>query len=58
MRTRGLISLNIRRAALLTLLFAIALTPILLLAQGYFGTVSGELTDATGAVIPGVPVVL
>jgi hypothetical protein len=58
MRTWGLIPLSFRRAKFLTLLFAVALAPVLLVAQGYFGTVSGELTDATGAVIPGAQVVL
>lgn len=39
--------------------FAIALLlPSLLCAQAYFGTVSGELTDATGAVVQGASVVL
>ena len=32
--------------------------PSLLCAQAYFGTVSGELTDASGAVIPGASVTL
>ena len=39
------------------LLFAILLTmPVMLFAQGYFGTVSGEITDPSGAVVPGVKV--
>jgi hypothetical protein len=58
MRTWGLIPLNFRQAKFLTLLLAFALIPVLLIAQGYFGTVSGELTDATGAVIPSVQVIL
>src|SRR6201993_4587412 len=38
---------------------AIALmTPSLLCAQAYFGTVSGELTDASGAVVQGASVML
>ena len=42
-----------------TLLIASALLmPSLLCAQAYFGTVSGELTDASGAVIPGASVTL
>jgi hypothetical protein len=42
-----------------TFLIASALLmPSLLCAQAYFGTVSGELTDATGAVIPGASVTL
>src|SRR5690348_5463907 len=34
------------------------LLPALLFSQAYFGTVSGELTDATGAVVQGAKVVL
>ena len=42
-----------------TCLLAIALlVPSLLCAQAYFGTVSGELTDATGALVQGAKVVL
>ena len=42
-----------------TCLFAIALTlPVALVAQGYFGTVSGVLTDSSGAVVQGAKVVL
>jgi len=37
---------------------AIALVPALLFAQGYFGTVSGVLTDPSGAVIQGAKVTL
>ncbi|HEX6802226.1 MAG TPA: TonB-dependent receptor [Terriglobales bacterium] len=40
---------------LITLVF---LFPHRLVAQAYFGTVSGELTDATGAVVTGAKVVL
>ncbi len=32
--------------------------PFVLLGQGYFGTVSGELTDPSGAVVAGAKVVL
>ncbi|HEX4427248.1 MAG TPA: carboxypeptidase regulatory-like domain-containing protein [Terriglobales bacterium] len=32
--------------------------PTMLLGQGYFGTVSGELTDSSGAIVQGVKVVL
>src|SRR4029077_6715413 len=41
------------------LLFAILLLlPVVLLSQGYFGTVGGELTDPSGAVIHGAQVTL
>jgi hypothetical protein len=44
---------------LITCLIAIALLlPSLVCAQAYFGTVSGELTDASGAVIQGASVML
>ncbi len=40
-------------------LFAIVLLlPVILLAQAYFGTVSGELTDSSGAVVQGARVTL
>ena len=43
----------------LLILVALVLTmPASLLGQAYFGTVSGELTDATGAVVEGASVVL
>jgi Carboxypeptidase regulatory-like domain/TonB dependent receptor len=38
--------------------FAIVLIPALLLAQGYFGTVSGLVTDSSGAIIQGARIVL
>ncbi len=39
--------------------FAMLLTaPVLLCGQGYFGTVSGEITDPSHAVVPGVKVTL
>ncbi|MBZ5689328.1 MAG: TonB-dependent receptor [Acidobacteriia bacterium] len=42
-----------------TCLFAIALlVPSLVCAQAYFGTVSGELSDTTGALVQGATVVL
>ena len=37
---------------------AILLVPIALIAQAYFGTVSGELTDSTGALVQGARVLL
>jgi hypothetical protein len=41
------------------LLFAILLLlPVALFSQAYFGTVSGEITDPTGAVVPGAKVLL
>lgn len=46
-------------ASFLIFLIALVLTiPGSLFGQAYFGTVSGELTDTTGAVLPGVKVVL
>jgi outer membrane receptor protein involved in Fe transport len=58
MRRRCPILVNSPQAALRTLLVAFVLAPVVLVAQGYFGTVSGELTDATGAVVQGARVVL
>jgi hypothetical protein len=46
---------KIFRAALFVILL---LLPVALLAQGYFGTVSGELTDPSGAVVQSAKVVL
>jgi hypothetical protein len=43
------------RGALFTILL---LLPVALLGQGYFGTVSGEIKDTSGAVVPGAKVVL
>src|ERR1035441_1239817 len=42
-------------AALLVILLSV---PAFLLSQGYFGTVSGVLTDQSGALIPGAKVTL
>src|SRR5712671_7800362 len=58
MRRSSSILFHSRQAALQTLLLAFALSPVVLFAQAYFGTVSGELTDATGAVVQGARVVL
>ncbi len=43
---------------LVVLLCLALMSPALLFGQAYFGTVSGELTDPTGAVVPGATVVL
>ncbi|MBZ5679911.1 MAG: carboxypeptidase regulatory-like domain-containing protein [Acidobacteriia bacterium] len=43
---------------LLVLTCLALLLPAMLFGQAYFGTVSGELTDATGAVVQGAKVVL
>src|SRR5208282_4187003 len=43
------------RGLLLTVLLTI---PVMLFGQGYFGTVSGEVTDPSGAIIPGAKVSL
>jgi len=43
----------------LRLLLAISLfIPLMLFAQGYFGTVSGSITDPSGALVPGAKVTL
>ncbi len=60
MRERSSSILNsCQRSLLLTLLVSVGLlVPAALLGQGYFGTVSGTLTDASGAVIQGARVTL
>src|SRR5579871_1771370 len=40
------------------LLAVLLILPAALLSQGYFGTVSGELSDPSGAVVAGAKVVL
>src|SRR6185369_16391045 len=45
-------------SCLLVLVGLVLLLPIAALCQAYFGTVSGELTDATGAVVTAVKVTL
>jgi outer membrane receptor protein involved in Fe transport len=45
-------------SCLLVLICVALVLPALLFGQAYFGTVSGELTDATGAVVTGARVVL
>jgi hypothetical protein len=47
-----------RKSLLVAVLVGTLLLPAALLSQAYFGTVSGELTDATGAVVVGAKVVL
>ena len=47
------------RRILCGFLFAILFSiPVMLFGQGYFGTVSGEITDSSGAVVPGAKVTL
>jgi hypothetical protein len=45
-------------SCLLVLICVALLLPAVLFGQAYFGTVSGELTDATGALVQGASVVL
>src|SRR5271154_3013058 len=49
---------SVSSSCLLVVICLALVLPTLLFAQAYFGTVSGEVTDATGAVVPGVTVVL
>jgi hypothetical protein len=59
MRTSFSILKSFPQVSLATLLIAITLTlPIMLFGQAYFGTVSGELTDTSGAIVQGAKVVL
>ncbi len=45
-------------ALLLMIVMIVLMLPAAVFGQAYFGTVSGELTDATGAVVQGAKVVL
>jgi hypothetical protein len=47
-----------RRFCLVLLLALLFAAPAMLLSQSYFGTVTGVLSDATGAVIPGAKMTL
>jgi hypothetical protein len=48
-----------KRFSLANLIVAIALTfPLALFGQGYFGTISGTLTDSSGAIVQGAHVTL
>lgn len=49
---------TVRCSLVCWLFLCVLLVPALLFAQGYFGTVSGVISDATGAMIPGVKVTL
>ncbi len=49
---------NRQRVFGFVLLAFLLILPLRALGQGYFGTISGELTDTTGAVIPGAKVTL
>jgi hypothetical protein len=57
MHTSATIQCNASRYIFCALVLTLLL-PAVLFAQAYFGTVSGELTDATGAVVQGAHVVL
>jgi Carboxypeptidase regulatory-like domain/TonB dependent receptor len=46
------------RVVCASLFSVLLLLPAALFSQGYFGTVSGEVTDTSGAVVPGAKVVL
>jgi len=56
--TTSRLSYRVRRLFWISIAALALALPAALIAQGYFGTVSGELTDATGAVVQGAKVVL
>lgn len=58
MRTSDSILRNSQRTFLLSVLLVALALPGMLMAQAYFGTVSGELTDTTGALVQAANVVL
>jgi hypothetical protein len=58
MRTSTAVSLNFPALLRVLIIAAALLLPAVLFGQGYFGTVSGILTDSSGAIIQGAKVTL
>jgi Carboxypeptidase regulatory-like domain/TonB dependent receptor len=54
----GMKTLLRKRISRVALFPVLLLVPAVMLAQGYFGTVSGELTDASGGIVQGAKVIL